>query len=194
MIVKMKYLNLGAGGARIHEEGWINLDDLHSQLAPGTPERDALDREQNYVNHDVSSGLLPFGNDEFDGILASHFFEHFDAQEAVRIIRECKRVLKPGGGLLVSVPDASYFRKVYPEDCVENWPRLYEVTDPNNTIPTFFEAALFFEQHKQVLTEDSLWCLFTRGGFEIRGLCVGAPEMVKHLNRLPFSLVMSAVK
>jgi predicted SAM-dependent methyltransferase len=162
---------------------------------------------------------MPFLPNSFDGILASHLIEHFDTPGAVKLLKDCHRVLKPEGVLLVSVPDASYFRSVYHEDKNENWPRLFEVTDPNNTIPTFFEAALFFEQHLQVLTQDSLWYLLTRAGFAgkdglvyslsqltkswlaVSGRCgfdnqfpPALTEMGKHLNRLPFSLIMAAIK
>lgn len=67
--------------------------------------------------------------------------------------------------MVVSVPNATYFKDVYPRDRNENWPELFGVTDKGNPIPTFMEAALFFEEHKQVLTEDSLWCILTMGGF-----------------------------
>lgn len=192
----MLLLNLGCGSTRPVDERWVNLDDLHWQLPEGSPERSALDAESNYVQHDVSSGALPFPDGYFDGVLASHFFEHFDAQEGLRIMKECRRVLKAGSPLLVSVPDATYFRRVYHEDTNENWPRLFGVTDPKNTIPTFFEAALWFEQHKVILTEDALWAYFVRAGFHEPSRWIGVEpteslvEMSKQLNRPEFSLTM----
>lgn len=215
----MRLLNLGCGGERVQSTEWVNLDDLHSQLPPKSGARINLDQETNYVNFNVSSGPLPFSDGSFDGILASHFFEHFDAQEGLKIMRDCRRLLRSGGTLLVSVPDASYFRKVYPEDRNENWPRLFETTDPANPIPTFFEAALWFDQHKVLMTEDALWSYFKRTGFDqiisfrnlkrnldgsidldmepnFTGVTDGAPllTMMNQLNRLSFSLVMCAVK
>lgn len=204
----MKILNLGCGSVRDQSSDWINLDNLHAQLAPNSPERWALDEEKNYVDHVISPYTgLPFASEVFDSCLASHLFEHFDCQEAVHIMRECRRVLKPGGMLLVSVPNASYFRAVYPEDRNENWPRLFEVSDPPNPIPTWFEAALWFDQHKAIFTEDSLWAYFIRAGFSepvrwtpdvirmiVEGEQSARSEMAKHLNRLIFSLVMAGVK
>jgi predicted SAM-dependent methyltransferase len=153
----MKLLNLGCGGVRPGEP-WVNVDNLIGGMAdPGEP---------NFVIHDIALPL-PFADASFDGCLLSHILEHFDAQEGLRLMKEAYRVLAPGGVVLVSVPDASYFRKVYPEDRNENWPRLFDADDPPNPIPTFFEAALWFNEHKAILTEDSLWAYFTMAGFSV---------------------------
>jgi predicted SAM-dependent methyltransferase len=191
----MKYLNLGCGGERQKSDEWVNLDDLHSQLPIGEGARDDLDKETNYVNFDVLSGPLPFDSDSFDGVLASHFFEHFDAQQGLAIMRECKRVLKTGGSLLVSVPSTEYFKQVHHVDRKENWPQLFDTHDPGNTYTSFFEAALWFEQHKVMLTAPALWAYFTRAGFRTEDNINGAPgEMVVRLNRRIFSLEMLATK
>lgn len=197
----MKILNLGCGGERPKSESgveWTNMDNLHELFPPGTPQRMDLDGEPNYVNADISKGI-PLFSDTVDGVLLSHVLEHFDAQDGLLLLKECRRVLRPGGYLLVSVPDASYFKRVYPEDCNENWPRLYDVTDVENPIPTFFEAALWFDQHKAVLTRDSLWCYLTMAGFEIEDndtieLNGVLDEMYPVLNRGKFSLIMRGKK
>lgn len=188
----MKYLNVGCGYPRIEGDEWVNLDNLLSQLTDGTPEKENLLAEKNYIEHDLLSGPIPFEGDTFDGCILLHVLEHFDCQQAVSILVECKRVLKQGGALLASVPDASYFRKVYPNDRVQNWPELFDVTDPNNPIPSFFRAALFFEQHRVLMTEDALWCYFTMAGLTI---APSAPdEMMQKLNRRKFSVEMAGVK
>lgn len=209
---EMMFLNLGCGYPRIEGDDWVNLDDLHSHLSIGTPERNNLDKEVNYVNHDLLSGPLPFSDESFDGALLSHVLEHFSCQESLAIMRDCKRVLKRGGCLLASVPNASYFRQVFADDSVRNWPRLFGVTDPANPIPTFFEAALWMAEHRAILTEDALWCYFMRAGFEILdspsfkmiegGLQWHGHEwsfdaflkMIPFLNRREFSLEMVGIK
>lgn len=210
----MKFLNLGCGYPRIEGAEWVNVDNLLLQLQDGTPEKDNLLAETNYIDHDITTPL-PFSDSEFDGVLASHVFEHFDAQEGLRIMVECRRVLKPSAPLLVSVPDASYFRRVHAEDRVSNWPRLFGVTDPQNPISSFFEAALWFDQHKAILTEDALWGYFTRAGFKVEdssflkmttdnefhfvragseSACEAMHAMRAHLNRRQFSLEMVGLK
>jgi predicted SAM-dependent methyltransferase len=186
----MKILNLGCGGTRPQDPMWLNVDNWEG----GGHEIN----EPNFVRHDLRQ-KLPFESSTFDGCLFSHCLEHLDAQEGLCVMREILRVLKPSGILTVSVPDASYFRKVYPEDRNENWPRLFGVTDPPNPIPTFFEAALWFDQHKAIMCEDTVWAFFIRAGFNepFFGLVEGHPvfdQIKPHLNRLEFSLIMSAAK
>jgi SAM-dependent methyltransferase len=198
----MKLLNLGCGGERWSDPEWTHVDDLHEQFAIGTPERAQIDASANYCNFSVGSGKLPFDDNSFSGILASHFFEHFNAQDAANIMEECLRILEPGGVLLVSVPDASYFRRVYPQDRNENWPELFDVSDPPNPIPTWHQAALWFSQHAQIFTEDALWSHFIRAGFPDNGICrlgawniIPSLEVMKpKLNRRKFSLEMWAIK
>jgi SAM-dependent methyltransferase len=206
----MKLLNLCAGANRPQLPEWINLDALHDVLAPGTPERFNLDQEANYVNHDLlRDGPIPFEEDTFDGVLASHCIEHWDCQEAVKIMADCRRVLKFGGVLLVSVPDARYFRDVHAQDTVENAERLFgePIYLPDGET-TFLGYGLFNRFHKAVLSYDSLWCYFVRSGFRDAGsYCMKDiplgyfdkfPDPLKTLasllNRLPFSLVMAGVK
>ena len=200
----MKILNLGCGYPRL-QKPFLNLDNLHSFLLPGTPERSNLDAEGNYVNHDVSKGRLPFNDNTFEGILASHFFEHFHCQDAVKIMKECFRVLRPGGVLVVSVPDASYFRKVYHQDTKENCVELFgEPMSPEHPDPNFFTCALWFNEHFGILTEDSLWAYLIRAGFKDENVKRTLPEsdilneaegvIRQNLNRPLFSLVMSATK
>lgn len=200
----MEILNVGAGSVR-PPAPFINLDNLRTQLPPGSGARINLDAEPNYVEHDLSRYQMPFPDDHFDGILLAHCLEHFPTPKGISIMEDCRRMLKPGGVILVSVPDASYFREVYDRDENANWPELFDTTDPNNPIPTFFRAALFYEQHEVVFTEDALWCYFVRAGFtpdsirkyggakgDVDSMAFGV--MTKKLDRLKFSLVMSATK
>ena len=191
----MRILNLACSAYR-PSDPFINIDILKSQFPETTRERQQIDAEPNYIEADLTKGI-PFEDNSCDGIFLSHFIEHLDAQQAVELIKECKRVLIVGGVMLASVPDATYFKNVYPRDKNENWPELFGVTDRNNPIKTFMEAALFFGEHKQVLTEDSLWCILTMGGFtDITKSCTGnvADIMLAALNRSVFSLTLWAVK
>lgn len=214
----MKILNLCAGANRIQSHDWVNLDYLFPVLPQGSPERNNLLAETNYVEHDVLSGPLPFGDGEFDSLMASHCFEHWTCGESEMVLEECHRILKPGGILLISVPDASYFRKVYDFDTVENAVELFgeSIYLPDGE-DTFTGYALWCPgRHKAILTEDVVWHYLKRGGFDeiFRALYhesegdkgfkfqPGMPvdvmdcwnRMKEHLNRLPFSLVMAGVK
>lgn len=83
-------LNLGSGGAR--KEGFLNVDSF-----PGG---------------DVTLDLrerLPFDTGCCELIFSEHFFEHLDYPQAISsLLRECLRVLRPGGELKFAVPDTEW--------------------------------------------------------------------------------------
>jgi len=188
----MKLLNLGCGGNRPKDERWINIDNLH-EIFPDLdrPERKNMDAELNYLNADLRNGI-PFEDNSVDGILASHFFEHLDAQEALVMVRDCYRVLKPQGVLRISIPDAKKFHELSVNDC-QDW------GEPNY-IPekSFMEVALFFNEHKQLLGIDALYCLFWVSGFkkyvETTSNETLLPPLADIDNRAIFSLFVEATK
>jgi len=53
---------------------------------------------------DVRNGL-PFASNSADSIYSTHMFEHFYPDELQLLLRECLRVLKPGGGIRLIVPN-----------------------------------------------------------------------------------------
>src|SRR4051794_28600228 len=55
----------------------------------------------NFVAADAAA--LPLPSQSFELVIANHSLEHFSNLEAA--LQEIGRVLKPGGGLFVSVPD-----------------------------------------------------------------------------------------
>lgn len=81
-------LNLGCG-SRFHKD-WINID-FHSS-APGV-------RAYNLLRG------IPLPDNYVDVVYHSHLLEHFPMRYAQAFIKECTRVLKPGGIIRVVVPD-----------------------------------------------------------------------------------------
>ncbi|MDP3770469.1 MAG: methyltransferase domain-containing protein [Candidatus Sungbacteria bacterium] len=81
----LKKLNIGCGVDI--KQGWTNLD---SAALPGVD-----------VVHDIEKLPLPFGNDEFDEILAQDVLEHI---EYIPVLKDLHRILKPGGRLTIRVP------------------------------------------------------------------------------------------
>jgi SAM-dependent methyltransferase len=53
---------------------------------------------------DVRNGL-PFPSNTVDSIYSTHMFEHFYPDELQMLLRECLRVLKPGSGIRLIVPN-----------------------------------------------------------------------------------------
>lgn len=207
----MKLLNLCCGSVRPQGEEWVNLDNLHAVLAPASPEAFNLCEEKNYINWNIEKEgfcLPPFGEKTFDGILASHCIEHWTAPEAASLMCSCHATLKPGGALIVSVPDAQVFRSLQPQDNLQNAVRLFgEPIFEGDGEDTFAGYALWNRFHKAILCEDSLWAYFLRAGFEpgkithMQDYMQGFLEyteaikaMAALLNRLKFSLIMVGTK
>lgn len=193
----MLLLNVGAGDSRFPDP-WINCDDLYNHFPEGNPERgylrSRLDQEPNYINMDISKewwpGKHPSENaDRFDGVCLAHVLEHFDVPGALHILREIHKCLKPGGVLRITVPDASYFRQVYPRDCRENWVELFENVNDVSENTTYLGVAMFFEQHKQCLSEDAVWCMLAHVGF--RPELITRVEAGKSLSGNPAGQVMT---
>lgn len=92
----MKCLNLGCG-SRFHP-AWTNVD--FTAVSPSV------------LSHDLRKGI-PFPGEEFDVVYHSHVLEHFNLPRARAFLRECGRVLKPGGTLRVVVPDLEQIAKTY---------------------------------------------------------------------------------
>jgi predicted SAM-dependent methyltransferase len=56
---------------------------------------------------------IPIADAAMRGINLSHFLEHFDLETGLRILRGCRRVLRPGGILRVSCPDLRKYAQAY---------------------------------------------------------------------------------
>lgn len=56
---------------------------------------------------------LPFANNSVDGIFSEHFIEHISQAEGAAFLRECRRVLVPGGLLRLATPDLDYIAERY---------------------------------------------------------------------------------
>lgn len=90
------YLNLGCG-SRFHP-AWTNVDFVA--------------RGNFVIGYDLRKGI-PFPNDQFDVVYHSHLLEHFSKAETYPFLRECYRVLKPGGIIRIAVPDLERIVRVY---------------------------------------------------------------------------------
>lgn len=89
-------VNIGCG--RVWHPYWINLDHQ-----PTSPEVRAFDIRK----------PLPFEDGTVDAVYASHVLEHLDFEEGTRLLRECRRVLKPGGVVRIVVPDLEDLCRFY---------------------------------------------------------------------------------
>ncbi len=91
-------INLGSGGKGKH--GWINTDMASHTADDGL----ALDIRKK----------LPFSDESARYIMVEHVIEHLDVFDDVpALLRECYRVLAPGGVLRLVVPDCERYCAAY---------------------------------------------------------------------------------
>jgi SAM-dependent methyltransferase len=93
-----RFVNLGCGN-RFHPD-WVNAD-----IAPHDPSVMQCDLSQR----------LPFPDNDFDVVYHSNVLEHIRRADATAFLRECFRVLNPGGILRVAVPDLERICRLYLE-------------------------------------------------------------------------------
>ena len=91
-----KMLNLGCGKS-FHPD-WVNIDFI-----PTTSK---------VIGHDLRK-RLPVEENVWDVVYASHVLEHFSCGEARSFLKECYRVLRPGGVLRIVVPDLEMIARLY---------------------------------------------------------------------------------
>ena len=85
---KLPYLNLGCGAT--YNEQWTNLDFVSNS--------------EHVIAHNILNGI-PSKDKTYDVVYHSHMLEHLPKKDALSFIKECYRVLKPGGIIRVVVPD-----------------------------------------------------------------------------------------
>ena len=86
----MKNLNLACGRVYITNDDWINLDYVSS---------DPHVRRANLL------GTLSFDSNSISLVYSSHFLEHIPFNQVPSFLKECYRVLKPGGVIRLVLPD-----------------------------------------------------------------------------------------
>jgi Uncharacterized protein conserved in bacteria len=68
---------------------------------------------------------LPIPDACLDGVFSEHVQEHFTLDEGIAVLKECHRVLVPGGWLRLIMPDAELVLRSYlqnPQDLLDHRP------------------------------------------------------------------------
>ncbi len=92
----VRKLQLGAGSNTL--DGWLNTDILPN--ARGVVYLDA-------------KKPFPFADHTFDYIFSEHHLEHLTYDEGMRMLRDCYRVMKPGGRIRIATPDLEALLNLY---------------------------------------------------------------------------------
>ena len=190
-------LNLGCGS--VHPEGWVNVDaSLGARLA-GLPGIGPLlcrwlglriTWSPDIVVHDLRRPF-PWPDASASVVYSSHTLEHLTREDGRRFLRECRRVLAPGGVVRIVVPDvarilAGLEKGRFPAD--ELLDRLgvgYE--EPGDGPWRRRLAPLFRHPHRCMYDAPSLLTAFEEVG--LRDARPHAPELSRipdlHLVELP---------
>ena len=117
-------------------------------------------------------GPIPEPNDKFDEVHASHILEHLTAEEGIPALREWIRVLKPGGKLIVIVPDILGICKRIGEGALDayNWWTLFGIQYNQ------------WQQHKWGYTEPLLRTVLQNAG-NLRDITITTEQI--HLTMEP---------
>jgi len=117
-------LNLGSGKKRI--EGFTNVDIL-----PWDGNTDIL--------WDLTNVPYRFVTEPVEEIVAIEVLEHISFRDTMKVLKEWYRILKPGGRLVVQVPDCGKMMEYYTKglicDCVPHKAERMEDFKPNPWCP-----------------------------------------------------------
>jgi len=95
----VRKLHVGAGKCVL--AGWLNTD---------------IKLEMSDVFFLDAIKPFPFDENAFDYVYSEHMIEHISRPDASFMLRECRRVLKPGGTLRIATPDLQVITGLYGND------------------------------------------------------------------------------
>lgn len=173
-------LHLGCGSVRF--EGWVNVD---SRALPSVD-----------LVWDLRRPLpLPSGSCAL--VHSEHVLEHFDVRAGGRLLRECHRVLAPGGTLRVSMPSLGFVltRATSAGDGWrdQEWLRLPAYASIA-TRAEMLNAAFRYWGHQWLYDEEELRRRLLEAGFtciELRALGESPIEALRGRETRPDSLLIA---
>lgn len=117
-------LHLGCGLTA--PQGWLNVDGSWNARLAKFPLLRAFAAALHVIPRHVAetpwsrdifisdlAKALPFPDGSFEAVYSSHTLEHLHLEEAHRLLKECYRVLAPGGVARMVVPDVKAFVQDY---------------------------------------------------------------------------------
>ncbi len=177
-----KPLKLHLACGEVYKDGWVNID-----LTPGIADA-CLDLRRQ----------LPFPNDSCDEVYSEHFLEHLSyPHDAVKFLSELKRILKPGGRAITSVPDTEWPMKSYAEGKQSEYFRIAkEKYHPADCTTMMEHLNYHFRQsgeHLFAYDEETLVKVLEQAGFTNNQPRAFDPSM-DSASRHPGSLYVISIK
>jgi len=151
-------LHLGCGGQNL--EGWINIDNYDY-------EAEDTSRSGSFYDLKMDIRALDAAPDSVDKILLVHVLEHFVRWEALDLLAQFHRLLKPEGLLIMEHPDLDRCIQMYLEGSATfNTP----IGALNIGFTQFYGNQwdrLDYETHRYVWTKKEMALELKKIGFEI---------------------------
>lgn len=138
-------LHLGSGPHT--KPGWINLDIV---CHPGV------------IEHDLTKPL-PIDDNSCDVVYTEHFIEHISAEDGLKLLKECYRVLKIGGWVRISTPDLTEVVRCYTANILDRWRVMGCVFESRCQM---LNGALTMWGHKFSYNEEELTSHLNKAGFQ----------------------------
>ena len=151
---KTRWLDVGSGDS--DEPGFLRMDTTPVKKLPAKLRR-------GYVRYDIlklnSRAVARFG--KFDVVRMQHVFEHFTLEDGRIVLKNCAKLLKKGGIILITVPDLeihirNYLRGKYKTSSFRWWA---EERIPKDA-PNSFYFAMFAQSWPHI---PHKWCYDYKG-------------------------------
>lgn len=162
-------LHLGCGPHIL--PGWVNYD-----LEPG-PGGIAMDLTR----------PLPHANDSVDFVFSEHFIEHLTRPDALKLMKEIFRVLKPNGVCRISTPDLNTIVQDYVANKLDRWKGSWMAKNRCQMV----NEGLRLWGHQHVFDRDDLLDLVREAKFDrfyIPEYRISSHSELKGLEVRPFHL------
>lgn len=156
------------------KSGWINID-----LTDSPPHTNGA----TFINYDLRRGL-PLEEGSAALIYSSHFFEHLEYSQGVRLMRDCYRALCPGGTFRISLPDfktsfAAYLRGDATHfDLYDIHAVMPDLEPGTESIVDHINYAVYqYGEHKCIYDEEKMIALLRKVGFQLVAESSFQPEI-----------------
>jgi SAM-dependent methyltransferase len=153
---EIRKLHIGCGHNLM--DGWLNSD-----LRPLHPEVLFLDATERF----------PIGDNSFDYIYSEHVIQHLPFRAGQIMLKECARILKPGGTMRISTPDLLKLASLLTEPDAapqKEYTRLASrkyIPDNTALLPAFVVNNFFWDfTHQFVYDPASMRHALERAGFD----------------------------